>query len=330
MADNPPAKDPPPAHEEDPTSGGLPLYEKEWTETKEETKRPEGADGDVKGRDGVKPLRTSLLRSGGGKAADPDRKDHLQLLMRQRRASMHFVMQALAEDTSKTLRSSAPPSLQNVLTESNKKKLEEDTVSLKDMAAIAKKLQTFYPANENLIGARLKDFSYEVNVDPSSNKIQTVYNQSFIYNALKWWKILIRKEERPKKERKFVLQDINLNFEPGKMVLILGPPRSGKTTLLKAIAGRLSTVNGETIGGSVEYNGISMQVRVRLVCRCVCSLFFSRRWTIRFPQTCKGIHVDNMIAFVGSLDFHAVSVIQKDLLVSLLLLISHILLPSHA
>jgi ABC-type glutathione transport system ATPase component len=266
----------------------------------------------------------------GRKAADPDRRDHLQLLVRQKRASMHYVMQALADDASKVI--SAPESLMDVLTDSKKKELDEDTAGLKDAAVIAKKLQSLYPEGENIIGVRMKNFSYEVNVDPDSNKIQTVYNQSCVYGALKWWKILIGKEKKPKKGRKFVLQNVSLNFEPGKMVLVLGPPRSGKTTLLKAIAGRLSTVNGETIGGSVEYNGIAMQVRGgRSGCGYVSSLFLTSL-NNSFSQDSKGLHVDNMIAFVGQSDFHAVSsrfdALQSDPFHSLL--ISHILHRSRA
>jgi ABC-type multidrug transport system ATPase subunit len=45
------------------------------------------------------------------------------------------------------------------------------------------------------------------------------------------------------------------------MYLVLGPPQSGKTTLLKAVAGRLSTTNGERIEGSILYNGLSLKVR---------------------------------------------------------------------
>lgn len=56
-------------------------------------------------------------------------------------------------------------------------------------------------------------------------------------------------------------KDISLLFFIlGKMYLVLGPPRSGKTSLLKAIAGRLPMSNGETVTGSVKYNGIVMDV----------------------------------------------------------------------
>jgi len=36
-----------------------------------------------------------------------------------------------------------------------------------------------------------------------------------------------------------VLDNINTVFKPGKTYLILGPPKSGKSTLLKAVAGKL-------------------------------------------------------------------------------------------
>lgn len=205
--------------------------------------------------------RTSSLRMGPGKDQE-NRQDHMQLLMRQKRASMRYVKQEIYKDTSTAISVEAP-SLQGILTDSKKKELAQDAMGLKEAAQVIMKLQSYYPSDAtNQVGVRLKDFSYEVDVDPNSNQVQTVFNQSFAYDALKWWKIFTGKETKPVKQRKFVLQNINLNFQPGKMYLILGPPLSGKTSLLKAIAGRLSMENGETVTGSVEYNGLSMHVRV--------------------------------------------------------------------
>jgi ABC-type multidrug transport system ATPase subunit len=71
------------------------------------------------------------------------------------------------------------------------------------------------------------------------------------------------------------------------MYLILGPPASGKSSLLKAVAGRLSTVNGETMEGTVQYNGLSLQDE-------------------------KNIYVENVISFVGQLDWHAPRLTVKE------------------
>lgn len=201
-------------------------------------------------------MRISMLRSAKG---NEGRRDKMQQALRQKRASMHYVMEALREDTSKAI-SEIPVSLKDVLSDSKKKQLDQDTMGLKEAAGIAKKLAAYYPGDQIRVGIRLKDFSYEVNVDPNTNEIQTVYNQSCIYAAITWWKIFRGKQERPKKERKFVLKNVNLNFQPGKMYLILGPPLSGKTTLLKAIAGRLPMEKGETKTGTVEYNGLNLDV----------------------------------------------------------------------
>lgn len=273
-----------------------PYQENAWDEEKQEDEPTDDA----------KPhRRTSMLRMSDGKANAPNRKDHLRLLMNQRRASMHYVKAALAEGTDEAV-GVAPKSVQDLLSSEKKKDLDQDAVGIKDAVAILKKLQSCFPTENTQVSVRMTDFSYEVNVDTNSNKIQTVFNQSLIYSAIKSWKIVRGKEKRPEKGRKFVLQNVTLNFEPGKMILVLGPPRSGKTSLLKAIAGRLSTVNEETITGSVEYNGIKL-------------------------GEMKSLYVDNMIAFVSSFDFHAVSAMNNarhD--VPLLDLSSRILFYSHA
>ncbi|KAI7757931.1 hypothetical protein M8C21_007667 [Ambrosia artemisiifolia] len=46
---------------------------------------------------------------------------------------------------------------------------------------------------------------------------------------------------RPKRHRLSILKDISGSIKPGRMTLLLGPPSSGKSTLLLALAGKLDT-----------------------------------------------------------------------------------------
>ncbi|KAM4086703.1 hypothetical protein ACJW30_10G121900 [Castanea mollissima] len=54
-----------------------------------------------------------------------------------------------------------------------------------------------------------------------------------------------------------ILRDVSGIIKPGRMTLLLGPPSSGKTTLLLALAGRLSS--DLKFSGRVTYNGHGME-----------------------------------------------------------------------
>ncbi|PIA41675.1 hypothetical protein AQUCO_02200244v1 [Aquilegia coerulea] len=61
----------------------------------------------------------------------------------------------------------------------------------------------------------------------------------------------------PGRKRPFpVLQDVSGIIKPSRMVLLLGPPSSGKTTLLLAMAGKLDSEL--KVSGKVSYNGHAM------------------------------------------------------------------------
>ncbi|WZZ57647.1 hypothetical protein YC2023_057754 [Brassica napus] len=61
----------------------------------------------------------------------------------------------------------------------------------------------------------------------------------------------------PNRKKKFtILNDVSGIVKPGRMALLLGPPSSGKTTLLLALAGKLDHELKET--GRVTYNGHGM------------------------------------------------------------------------
>lgn len=133
------------------------------------------------------------------------------------------------------------------------------------------------------VEVRVDNFSYTAPVTANSRKIKTVYNSSILYNIVKFFKN-IGKESVADSEvllsNKLILDRISLSLRPGRMYLLLGPPSSGKTTLLKAIAGRLTTKHGEEMTGRVIYNGKSFDDETQC-------------------------HVENAIAYIDQLDIHA-------------------------
>ena len=95
------------------------------------------------------------------------------------------------------------------------------------------------------------DVSYKVpsyNEEWGKNKIRTLYNTSPLYVVKKCLERLKKLGKSPimgssmPTDTTNVLTDVNLVFKPSKMYLVLGPPLSGKTSLLKAIAGLLPQV----------------------------------------------------------------------------------------
>ena len=121
---------------------------------------------------------------------------------------------------------------------------------------------------------RVKDGSYKVTnyYDESQlikredgkrekrQKIATVFNSSpafALYQKLKRILLTGRLWDHLKKEEKYVMNGINLSFQSGKMYLVLGPPRSGKSTLLKMIAGTLQKDRDHVQGGKVSVNHLT-------------------------------------------------------------------------
>ena len=87
---------------------------------------------------------------------------------------------------------------------------------------------------------RVKNFSFDVPLSEGEaegkSKIPTVFNHSPIYWCKKAGEKVMRTKKiesaTGRKEVKHVLKNVNLALEPGKMYLIIGPPSSGKTSLL--------------------------------------------------------------------------------------------------
>jgi ABC-type multidrug transport system fused ATPase/permease subunit len=116
-------------------------------------------------------------------------------------------------------------------------------ISNKMHAAFVHNLKTFVDKDTSVLPSveiRVKNFSFDVPLSEGEAegkiKIPTVFNYSPIYWCKKAGEKVMKggkiESATERKEVKHVLKNVNLALEPGKMYLIIGPPSSGKTSLL--------------------------------------------------------------------------------------------------
>ncbi|XP_057537682.1 ABC transporter G family member 39-like [Amaranthus tricolor] len=140
------------------------------------------------------------------------------------------------------------------------------------------------------IEVRFRNLNVETYAYVGSRALPTIYNSlvNMVEGVINFLKI------QPSQKRKLqILSDLNGIIKPGRMTLLLGPPSSGKTTLLLALAGLLDSEL--TVSGKVTYNGHEFDEFVPQRCSAyvsqndvhICEL--TVRETLSFSATCQGL-----------------------------------------
>lgn len=194
------------------------------------------------------------------------RDDHMTQLIQQRRESMRVLFPPEGEAAGKIDVEGGAGGL--VLSKSTMEAHSEFVGRLKEFLHklgddVDAGLQN--PAME----IRLQNVSYKVPaLNEQEKKIQTIYNTSPVYKMKKFVQWLTKSKGDEPEEKELVttvLSKVNLVLKPKCMYLVLGPPLSGKTSLLKAIAGLLP--QGKFPSGYPEENYLTGQVLYNnLVC----------------------------------------------------------------
>jgi ABC-type cobalamin/Fe3+-siderophores transport system ATPase subunit len=254
------------------------------------------------------------------------RNTHFDTLLRSSRSSLA----PLSVDSLRLDASNDPSSANEmiVILEEGEVKATSMNEKEKKFHNLRKRLSVYQErVPERLVEVRMKDYSYYIPIKADAPTVKTVGNQSICYAAYEVIRrmhqyLVYRSTSRHPSalndknrrrssrwspvsasdiflpfDKKPVLCEINLVLKPGRTYVVLGPPESGKTSLLKAIAGRLpastSYIGGKPLKnkphheGRIEYNGISIMDDPKLV-------------------------LPNVVSFVGQLDIHAPYLTVKE------------------
>jgi ATPase subunit of ABC transporter with duplicated ATPase domains len=152
---------------------------------------------------------------------------------------------------------------ERVLTE---RKQIKQAISDNPIVIRAQELMKKVKGKEFDFSVRIKDgyFKYVERIDETQaakstkRQIETVYNgapsQGLIQKLIRTMK---GDFSGKKVVEQYPMKNINLYFEQGKTYLVLGAPRSGKSSLLKMLAGILPEDKDHVVGGEVAVNTIT-------------------------------------------------------------------------
>ncbi|KAL8123018.1 pleiotropic drug resistance protein 1-like [Apium graveolens] len=140
------------------------------------------------------------------------------------------------------------------------------------------------------IEVRFEHLNIEAQVHVGSRALPSFvnFNIGLIEGLLNNLKIL-----PSRKKQLNILQDVNGVLKPGRMTLLLGPPSSGKTTLLLALAGKLES--SLKVSGRVTYNGHDMKEFVPQRTAAYISQYdlhigeMTVKETLAFSARCQGV-----------------------------------------
>ncbi|KAB2073018.1 hypothetical protein ES319_A07G056600v1 [Gossypium barbadense] len=140
------------------------------------------------------------------------------------------------------------------------------------------------------IEVRFQHLNIDAQAYVGSNALPTVIN--FVTNIFE--SLLVEMGILSSRKKKLtILKDVSGIIKPGRMTLLLGPPSSGKTTLLLALAGKLDTAL--KCSGTVTYNGHEMNEFVPQRTAAYISQYdlhigeMTVRETLAFSARCQGV-----------------------------------------
>ncbi|XP_023526225.1 pleiotropic drug resistance protein 1-like isoform X1 [Cucurbita pepo subsp. pepo] len=157
------------------------------------------------------------------------------------------------------------------------------------------------------IEVRFEQLNVEADVHVGSRALPTVVN--FTLNMVEGLLGYLHLFSGGKQQLK-ILRNVSGIVKPGRMTLLLGPPSSGKTTLLLALAGKLDPRVKAT--GKVSYNGHGMKEFVPQRTAAYISQYdlhigeMTVRETLAFAAQCQGVGSrHDMLAELSRREFEA-------------------------